>query len=62
MAERVVVAGAGMVPFRASGSNASDIADRAIRNALDDAGVDVELVDQAVASQSTASKRGPTLA
>ena len=50
MAERVVVAGAGMVPFRAPGSNASGMAERAIRNALDDAGIDVELVDQAVAS------------
>ena len=50
MAERVVVAGAGMVPFMAPGSNASGIAERAIRKALDDAGIDVELVDQAVAS------------
>ena len=50
MAERVVVAGAGMVPFRAGGSSASGMAERAIRNALEDAGVDVELVDQAVAS------------
>ena len=50
MAERVVVAGVGMVPFMATGSHASGIAERAIRNALDDAGIDVELVDQAVAS------------
>ena len=50
MAERVVVSGVGMVPFVATGSNASGIAERAIRNALDDAGIDVELVDQAVAS------------
>jgi acetyl-CoA acetyltransferase len=55
MAERVVVAGAGMVPFSAGGSNASGMADRAIRNALDDAGVDVELVDQAVASHGHSS-------
>ena len=50
MAERLVVAGAGMVPFMAAGSHASGMAERAIRNALDDAGVDVELIDQAVAS------------
>jgi acetyl-CoA acetyltransferase len=50
MAERVVVSGVGMVPFVATGSNASGIAEHAIRNALDDAGIDVELVDQAVAS------------
>ena len=50
MTERVVVSGVGMVPFVATGSNASGIAERAIRNALDDAGIDVELVDQAVAS------------
>ena len=50
MAERVVVAGAGMVPFMAPGSNASGMAERAIRNALDDAGIDLELVDQAVSS------------
>jgi acetyl-CoA acetyltransferase len=50
MAERVVVSGVGMVPFVATGSNASGIAERAIRNALDDAGIDVELIDQAVAS------------
>ncbi len=50
MAERLVVAGAGMVPFMAAGSHASGMAERAIRSALDDAGVDVELIDQAVAS------------
>ena len=50
MAERVVVAGAGMVPFMAPGSKASGMAERAIRNALDDAGIDLELVDQAVSS------------
>jgi len=50
MGERVVVAGAGMVPFAAAGANASGIAGGAIRSALDDAGIDVELVDQAVAS------------
>jgi acetyl-CoA acetyltransferase len=50
MEERVVVSGVGMVPFVATGANASGIAERAIRNALDDAGIDVELVDQAVAS------------
>ena len=51
MAERLVVAGAGMVPFMAAGSHASGMAERAIRVALDDAGVDVELIDQAVASR-----------
>ena len=50
MATRVVVAGAGMVPFVGTGVHASGMADRAIRNALDDAGIDVELIDQAVAS------------
>lgn len=50
MAERLVVAGAGMVPFTAADSHASGMAERAIRNALDDSGVDVELIDQAVAS------------
>ncbi len=50
MTERVVVSGVGMVPFMATGSNASGMAERAIRNALADAGIDVELVDQAVAS------------
>ena len=50
MAKRVVVAGVGMVPFVATGSHASGIAERAIRNALDDASIDVELIDQAVAS------------
>lgn len=50
MAERLVVAGVGMVPFVAAGSNASGIAERAIRKALHDAGTDVELVDQAIAS------------
>ena len=50
MAERLVVAGAGMVPFVAAVADAPGLAERAIRNALDDAGVDAELIDQAVAS------------
>jgi len=50
MGERVVVAGAGMVPFVAAGANARGIAGGAIRGALEDAGIDAELVDQAVAS------------
>lgn len=50
MAERVVVSGVGMVPFVDAGSNAGGIAELAIRRALDDAGIDVELIDQAVAS------------
>lgn len=51
MGDRVVVAGVGMVRFMAAGSNAHGMAGHAIRNALDDAGVDVELIDQAIASQ-----------
>ena len=50
MAKRVVVSGVGMVPFVATGSNARCLAELAIRNALDDASIDVELIDQAVAS------------
>lgn len=50
MAERVVVAGVGMVPFVEVGSSAGGIAELAIRKALEDAGVNVDLIDQAVAS------------
>lgn len=50
MAQRVVVTGAGMVPFVAAAVHASGVAERAIQNALEDAGIDVELIDQAVAS------------
>ena len=50
MAERVVVAGVGMVPFTATGADAGGMAERAIRNALEDGGLDADLVDQAIAS------------
>jgi len=50
MAERVVVAGVGMVPFALPGACAPALAERAIHAALDDAGVDIELIDQAVSS------------
>jgi acetyl-CoA C-acetyltransferase len=50
MAERVVIAGVGMVPFTATGVSAAGMAERAIRNALEDAGIDADLVDQAIAS------------
>jgi acetyl-CoA C-acetyltransferase len=50
MPERVTIAGVGMVPFMPIGADASGIAERAISIALEQAGIDVELIDQAVAS------------
>jgi acetyl-CoA C-acetyltransferase len=50
MPERVTIVGVGMVPFVPAGAGASGVAERAIRSALDQAGIDAELVDQAVAS------------
>jgi acetyl-CoA acetyltransferase len=50
MADRVVVAGVGIVPFAATACTGSRLAERAIRNALEDASIDVELIDQAVSS------------
>ena len=50
MPERAVIAGVGMVPFTSVRSNAAEIAERAVRSALADAGLDAELVDQAVAA------------
>jgi acetyl-CoA C-acetyltransferase len=51
MAERLVVAGWATMPFIAAGSSAGGLAERAIGAALEAAGVDVELIDQAVASR-----------
>jgi len=50
MPEQLVVAGVGMMPFVAPCTNVAGFAERAIHSAMDDAGIDVELVDQAVAS------------
>lgn len=51
MGERTVVTGAGMVPFVGPGSQANTLAQGAIARALDDARVDVDLVDQAIVSR-----------
>ena len=50
MPDRTVIAGVGMAPFTSARSNAEHLAERAVRSALTDAGLDAELVDQAVAS------------
>lgn len=50
MPDRTVIAGVGMAPFTSVRSNAAEITERAVRSALTDAGLDAELVDQAVAS------------
>jgi acetyl-CoA C-acetyltransferase len=57
MPERAVIAGVGMVPFTSVRSNAAEIAERAVRSALTDAGLDAELVDQAVAGHADGDSR-----
>ena len=57
MPERAVIAGVGMAPFTSVRSNAAEIAERAVRSALTDAGLDAELVGQAVASHAHGDSR-----
>jgi acetyl-CoA C-acetyltransferase len=57
MPERAVIAGVGMAPFTSVHSNAAELAVHAVRSALSDAGLDAELVDQAVASHAGGDSR-----